>query len=137
MREERGIRSRISLFVAALLVAALFPAAANAETRTFVNAVNLFPTGGALSEGPANKYPSSIAVSGIAGTVTKVTVTLIGYGSGSPADTDAVIVGPSGQKVMLVSDACGVNPSTFQDENWTFADSASTSLREAARPAHI
>ena len=64
MREERGIRRRISLFVAPLIVAALFPAAVSAETRTFVNAFNLFPTGGALTSGPANKYPSSIAVSG-------------------------------------------------------------------------
>ncbi len=130
MREKRGTR-RISLFVAALLVGLLLPAAAQAETRTFVNAFNLFPTGGALTEGPANKYPSSIAVSGVAGTVTKVTVTLIGYTSGSPDDTDAVIVGPNGQKVMLVSDACGVNPSTFEDENWTFDDSASTFISDA------
>ena len=131
MREERGIRRRLSLFVAALIVAALFPAAASAETRTFVNAFNLFPTGGALTSGPANKYPSSIAVSGVAGTVTKATVTLIGYSSASPDDTDAVIVGPNGQKVMLVSDACGVNPNTLDDENWTFDDSASTFISDA------
>ncbi len=37
-----------------------------------------------------------------------------------------MIVGPNGQKVMLVSDACGVNPNTLEDENWTFDDSAPT-----------
>ena len=63
--------------------------------------------------------------------MTKVTVTLIGYSSASPDDTDAVIVGPNGQKVMLVSDACGVNPNTLDDENWTFDDSASTFISDA------
>jgi hypothetical protein len=125
MSEKRSAR-RLCVLATALLICAVFPAAAGAETRTFVETPNLFPTGGALSEGPANEYPSSIAVSGVAGTVTKVTVTLIGYSSASPDDTDAVIVGPNGQKVMLVSDACGVNPNTLEDENWTFDDSAPT-----------
>ncbi len=58
-------------------------------------------------------------------------MTLIGYSSASPDDTDAVIVGPNGQKVMLVSDACGVNPNTLDDENWTFDDSASTFISDA------
>jgi hypothetical protein len=129
MREKRGV-SRIGLLAGALLIVALFPAATRAETRTFVNVFNLFPTGGALTQGPANKYPSSIAVSGVAGTVTKATVTLIGYSSTSPDDADAVIVGPNGQKVMLLSDACGVNPSTLEDENWTFDDSASTFISD-------
>jgi hypothetical protein len=109
-----------------MLIVALLPAAARAETRSFVNAFNLFPTGGALTEGPANEFPSTIAVSGVPGTVTKVTVTLIGYSSSSPDDTDALIVGPNGQQVMLMSDACGINPNTLQDDNWTFDDSAST-----------
>jgi hypothetical protein len=128
-REKQGA-SRLCVLAAALFIAALFPAAAGAETRSFVNVFNLFPTGGALTNGPANKYPSSIAVSGVAGTVTNATVTLIGLSSSSPDDIDAVIVGPNGQKVMLMSDACGVNPSSLQDDNWTFDDSASTFLSD-------
>jgi hypothetical protein len=102
----------------------LFPAAAGAESRSFVNVVHLFPNDGANTEGRANVYPSSIAVSGLAGTVTKVTVTLIGLSSSGPDDMDAVIVGPNGQQVMLMSDACGT--SSLDDDNWTFDDSAPT-----------
>jgi hypothetical protein len=129
MREKRGAR-RICLLAAALLAAALFPAAARAETRTFLNSTDLFPTGGALTEGPANEYPSSIAVSGLSGTVTKVTVKVIGYASASPDDTDMAIVGPNGQAVMLMSDACGLNPITAANDDWTFGDSAPTFLSD-------
>jgi hypothetical protein len=129
MREKRGV-SRLGLLAGALLIVALFPAAARAENRTFVNAFNLFPHLGALTEGPANVYPSSVAVSGVAGTVTDARVTLIGLTSSSPDDIDAVIVGPNGQQVMLMSDACGVNPTTLEDDNFTFDDSASTFLSD-------
>jgi hypothetical protein len=125
MREKPGL-SRLGLLAGALLLVALLPAAAQAENRSFVNVFNLFPHLGALTNGPANEYPSSIAVSGVSGTVTNVTVTLIGLSSASPDDIDAVIVGPNGQKVMLLSDACGINPNTLNDDNWTFDDSAST-----------
>lgn len=125
MKEKSATRRLCALSVV-LVTAMLLPVSAGAETRTFVHTSNIFPTGGALTEGPANEYPSGINVSGLSGTVTKVTVTLIGYTSSSPDDVDAVIVGPNGQQVMLVSDACGVNPSTLSDENWTFDDSAPT-----------
>jgi hypothetical protein len=111
-------------------ILALFPTAAGAETRSFINVFNLDPPGGASTVGPANVYPSSIAVSGVAGTVTKVTVTLIGLSSSSPDDIDAAIVGPNGQQVMLMSDACGLNPNTLDDDNWTFDDSAPTFLSD-------
>jgi hypothetical protein len=130
MREKRGAR-RLCAFAAALFIFSLFPAAAGAETRSFVNAFNLFPHLGASTHGPANVYPSSIAVSGVAGTVTNATVTLIGLSSASPDDIDAVVVGPNGQQIMLMSDACGVNPSSLEDDNWTFDDSASTFLSDS------
>ena len=37
-----------------------------------------------------------------------------------------VITGPNGQKVMLMSDACGENPNTLVNEDWTFEDAAQT-----------
>jgi hypothetical protein len=120
-----GRRHALALFAALALAFALGPAAAHAETRTFVHTSNLSPSGGASTEGPANEYPASINVSGLSGTVTKVSVTLIGYGSSSPADTDAAIVGPNGQQVMLISDACGeTDAHSVHFENWTFDDAA-------------
>ncbi len=127
---RRGVARRPCALAAALFIFAVFPAAAGAESRSFVNVFNLFPTQGALTSGPANEFPSTIPVSGVPGTVTKVTVTLIGYTSSSPDDTDALIVGPNGQQVMLMSDACGANPTTLEDDNWTFDDSASTFLSD-------
>jgi len=112
----------------ALLLVMLLPAVAQGETVTFFKAENLFPLAGGGTEGPANHYPSTINVAGLSGTVTKATVTLIGFGSSSPDDTDMVIAGPNGQKVMLMSDACGLNPQTAERDNWTFDDSAQTFL---------
>jgi hypothetical protein len=111
---------------AALMLAALISAPAQAETHTFLNTDDLYPSEGAGSFGPATEYPSSIVVSGLAGTVTRVTVTLIALESSSPDDIDMVITGPNGQKVMLMSDACGEYPDHLEDEDWTFEDAAQT-----------
>ena len=120
-------RGTLTLVASLAFAVMLLPAAASAETRTFLDTTSLFPTGGALTEGPANEYPSSIGVSGLSGTVTKVTVTLIGFDSTSPDDVDAAIVGPNGQQVMLISDACGDTDShAFEGNNWTFDDAAPT-----------
>jgi subtilisin-like proprotein convertase family protein len=111
---------------AALLLAALAPAAAQAESHTYLNTDDLFPSEEAGLFGPSIEYPSSIDVSGLSGTVTRVSVTLIDLSSASPDDIDMVLTGPNGQKVMLMSDACGENPNTLSDEDWTFEDAAQT-----------
>jgi subtilisin-like proprotein convertase family protein len=52
----------------------------------------------------ASLYPSTINVPAI-GTVLKVTATITGFGHTWPGDVDVLLVGPAGQKVMLMSDA--------------------------------
>lgn len=123
------------LLAAALLLAAFLPATARAETHTFLNTADLFPSQGAGTVGPANEYPSRIVVSGVAGRVTRVTVTLIDLESASADDIDMVIVGPNGQKVMLMSDACGEYPNDLDDEDWTFEDAAPTFLPDGGQCA--
>jgi hypothetical protein len=123
MRKKRGTRG-LCLLPTALLLLALAPALARADTYTFLNTDDLAPTEVADTFGPANHYPSSIVVSGLSGTVAKATVTLIGFGSSSPDDIDMVIAGPNGQQVMLMSDACGEFPASLSNEDWTFDDSA-------------
>jgi hypothetical protein len=115
----------VPLAVVALL-AVFVPSAAQAETHTFLNTDDLGPSGGAGEFGPAGKYPSSIVVSGLSGTVTRVAVTLISLDSSSPDDIDMVLTGPNGQQVMLMSDACGEYPNNLQNEDWTFEDAAPT-----------
>jgi hypothetical protein len=120
----------LTLFVSLASTLALLPAAASAETHTFLDTTDLFPTGGALTEGPANEYPSSIVVSGVPGTVTKATVTVLDLGSSSPDDIDMVMTGPNGQAVLVMSDVCGENPKTLTNEDWTFDDAAPTFLSD-------
>jgi subtilisin-like proprotein convertase family protein len=55
----------------------------------------------------ASPYPSTLLVSGVVGTVSKVTVTLSNLSHTYPADLDVLLVGPGGQSVMLMSSAGG------------------------------
>jgi subtilisin-like proprotein convertase family protein len=69
----------------------------------------------------ATPYPSTINVSGVAGTVTKVTVTLAGLSHTYPEDMDILLVGPGGQSVALMGAVGGATPAsgvtlTFDDE---------------------
>jgi hypothetical protein len=64
--------------------------------------------------GPASPYPSDVVVSGLTGTVTKVTVTIGTATFGSqgifhtfPDDLDFLLVGPAGQNAIIMSDVGG------------------------------
>lgn len=56
---------------------------------------------------PASPYPATINVSGVAGTVKSVRVSLNGLSHTFPSDIDILLVGPGGQQVILLSDAGG------------------------------
>ncbi len=53
----------------------------------------------------ANPYPSVINVANLGGTITKVTITLSNFTHQFPDDVDVLLVSPSGERVMLMSDA--------------------------------
>jgi len=57
--------------------------------------------------GPADLYPSSIAVSGFTGKVNRVTVGLNGITHAYPGDLDILLVNPAGVGVVIMSDAIG------------------------------
>jgi uncharacterized repeat protein (TIGR01451 family) len=71
------------------------------------------------SKGSASPFPSTISVSGVTGVLTKVTVTLAGFAHTYPADVDVLLVSPTGQTLLLMSDAGTANASgltlTFDD----------------------
>lgn len=76
--------------------------------------------------GKATPYPSTINVSGLVGTITRVTVKLVGYSHPTPTDVDALLVGPTGQAVVLMSDVGG-SPDVV-DIDLTLDDQAVNSL---------
>jgi len=76
-------------------------------TTTLTNSNPIGIPAGTGSRGPASLYPSTINASGITGTITKVTATLRGLSHTWPDDLDILLTGPTGQKVLLMSDAGG------------------------------
>lgn len=79
---------------------------------------------GFVSGGPAQVYPSSITVSGAAGPISKIRVTL--YDVSHPIDAanlDVLLVSPDGRNIILMSDAGGTNGLTTP-RTITFSDDA-------------
>ena len=76
--------------------------------------------------GPATPYPAIINVSGVAGLVSKVRVTFTKLSHTFPDDIDALLVGPSGQKLVLMSDSGGGN--AIANRTITFDDAAGSLL---------
>jgi subtilisin-like proprotein convertase family protein len=113
------------LLVITLLVAAMaVPAGAASFSNTAAITIPAGPAAG-------TPYPSSIAVSGLSGSVTAVTVTLSGVSHTFPDDIGVLLVGPSGQNVMLMHDVgTDLNISGI---SLTFDDAAAGSLPNSAQ----
>ena len=79
--------------------------------------------------GIATPYPSTLQVSGVNGSITQVTISLLGISHTYPDDLDILLVGPAGQKIILMSDAGG-NPDLV-GVNLTFDDAATASLPDS------
>jgi subtilisin-like proprotein convertase family protein len=81
------------------------------------------------SVGNASPYPSPITVSGMAGSISNVTVTLRGFTHTWPADVDVLLVGPGAQKAVILSDVGGGN--ALNNITLTLSDSAAAALTTA------
>jgi hypothetical protein len=82
---------------------------------------------------PATPYPSSITVSGVSGVISKVRVTLKGLTHSYPDDIDILLVGPTGQSLILMSDVGGAGPGV-SDIDITFDDDAFNQLTPVNTP---
>lgn len=80
--------------------------------------------------GPGNPYPKLIVVSGLSGQATKVTATVNGLTHPGVGDVDLLLVGPGGQRVLLMSDTGGTSQAV-SNVNLTFDDAAAGSLPAA------
>jgi subtilisin-like proprotein convertase family protein len=76
----------------------------------------------------ANPYPSTIHVAGLAGTITKVTATLLNLSHARSDDIDVLLVAPSGRAVLLMSDAGG--NTSLSGVTLKFDDAATSSLSD-------
>jgi Ca2+-binding RTX toxin-like protein len=117
------------LVVSAVAVLVAAPAAA-AQTTFSNNTPITIP-----DSGPATPYPSAINVSGLSANVTDVDVTLNNVTHTFADDLDILLVGPQGQKMIVMSDAGDGNLAGVTDTTLTFDDSAPGSVPDAAPPA--
>src|SRR3712207_4699577 len=91
----------LSLVLLMLLATVVsLPSRALAASTTVANTTAIaIPASG--TAGTANPYPSTISVAGVSGTVTKVTVTLFNMHHTFTGDIDILLVGPTGQTLVL------------------------------------
>ncbi len=122
---NRNSRNRLALLGALSATLVSCGLAASAQAATFSNTARISIPAGApvVREGNADPYPSPISVSGLTGTVTKVTATLHGFEHTFPQDVDALLVGPQGQSTYLMSDAGDTSGAQRAPVELTFDDS--------------
>ncbi len=106
---------------------------ASVASRSLEFGAFLNPTPLTLFDGaPAAPYPSILTISNFSGTVTQVSVALLGLSHSFPADLDVLLVGPGDtHTVLLMSDAGANQPVT--DLTLVFDDLAASGLPQASR----
>ena len=72
---------------------------------------------------------ATITVSNLPGVITKVTIDLLNLSHGFPGDVDMLLVGPGGQKFIIMSDVIG--DANWVNNNITLDDAAPTNLPAA------
>lgn len=97
------------------------------SATTFSNGVAIHGSDGARSR--ATAYGSTIVSSGLTGAITDVNVTLTGVNHLNPDDIDILLVGPSGKRILLLSDAGGTTDVVNADV--VFDDAAAAVVPDA------
>lgn len=107
--------------------------------QSFTNFNGIFPadrTANANPPGLPGNYPSIADINGLSGTVTKVRVTLTTVTHTFPGDFDVLLVGPQGQRTILMSDTGGGNPG-ITGRTYIFDQSAATNFPTTTAPSGI
>lgn len=100
---------------------------ASGTAATFYNDTRILLGTAAAQPGP---YPSTIDVANVAGYISSLTVTLTNISHSLADDIDVLLVGPNGERVMLMSDAGGTTALNFV--TLRFADTATLTLPDAS-----
>ena len=106
---DRGNPARISRLLLGVFLAALLIPTRPASAATTLNFSNSTPIT-ITDNTTASPYPSAITLSNQATVTTKIQVLLSNFSHGFPTDVDILLVGPQGQRCMLMSDAGGGVP---------------------------
>jgi len=113
---------RTALLGGVTLAALALPStAATAATTSFSNPATI-----TIDSGPATPYPSNVEVAGLCGTVTDADVTLHSLTHTFADDIDVLLVSPSGQKTLLMSDTGG--GAAMTNVTLTFDDASAAPL---------
>lgn len=101
------------------------------NSPTVVTCLNFANNGGVTvpNSSSANPYPSRVIVSGLGGTISKVTLSLNGLTTPTPDDLDLLLVGPGGQKFLFMTDAGGAT--ALSGVNLTLDDAAASQLPDS------
>ena len=95
----------------------------------FNNTGGVAVVGGRGSGGKGTPYPAELNISHVKGVISSVAVLLHGVSDRIASKLDILLVGPQGQKVLLMSDVGGNNP--VSDAELSFSDDAPQSLGTA------
>jgi hypothetical protein len=116
-------------------VTVALPAAADGPT-TFTSSGGLIDlpieSGVLLDNQPASVYPSAIAVSGVTGPIVDVSVTLVGINHFFMRDLDVMLESPSGENLVVLSDAGG---GSALDLTLTLTDAATEPVPHLTAPS--
>jgi subtilisin-like proprotein convertase family protein len=82
-------------------------------------------------KGNGSPFPSPITVAGLTGNILKITATIYQFSHTYPDDVDVLLVGPGGQKGLLISYCGGGNP--VNGVNLTFDAAATASLPDSGQ----
>jgi subtilisin family serine protease len=96
---------------------------------------------GAATGAPSTPYASGIVVSGVNGTIGKLTVQLNQFNHTYPSDVDVLLVGPAGQKMLILSDpgsgTDAVNINLTLDDDAASLVSSSTLTSGTFKPTNL
>src|SRR5439155_17655683 len=97
VNSSKGLRIRCCVVtIAALVLGVVLSTSRDAEAQSTFTSSDRIVLFGPFESGPSAPYPSSLTVSGLTGTVSKVTATLEDLWIPHPADLAFLLVGPGG-----------------------------------------
>jgi hypothetical protein len=113
-----GTRLGLSAVAGVVALAVALPGAALAGTHSNNSPIST----NEFNPTASSPYPSQISVADESGLVSKIKVTLSGVEGNSPDGLYALVVGPTGQTVVVMRNACGITD--IAAETFTFDDAA-------------